>query len=95
LGNAVLGPLKPYSGAAFYAKVTRLVKPANAIFVEFHHVFYEPRAWFDEDENLMPTELRRIIPFEVKQFHVKLARATKDAAEKKPDDATPTEKKGE
>ena len=84
LGNIVLGPPQPYSGAAFYAKVTRLIKPENAIFVEFHQVFYEPQAWFGEDENLMPSELRKIIPFEVKQFRGKLARATQDQAEKKP-----------
>jgi hypothetical protein len=83
LGNVVFGPWQPYSGAAFYAKVTRLTKLADAIFVEFHEVFYEPRAWFGEDENLMPSKLRQIIPFEVKQFRIKLLRATLDAAEKK------------
>ena len=46
-----MGKPEPYSGgAAFYAKVTRLIKPENAIFVEFHQVFYEPRAWFGKDD---------------------------------------------
>ena len=84
LGNPVLGPPQPYSGAGFYAKVTRLIKPANAIFVEFHEVFYEPQAWFGVNVNLMPSELRKIIPFEVKQFRIKLALATQNQAEKKP-----------
>ncbi|MGA2255682.1 MAG: hypothetical protein ABSG53_13635 [Thermoguttaceae bacterium] len=79
LGNEVLGLPQSYSGGGFYAKVTRLIKPANAIFVEFHQLFYEPRAWFGEDENLTRAELGKIIPFEVKQFRGKLARATKDA----------------
>jgi hypothetical protein len=83
-GNVVLGPPQPYSGAGFYAKVTRLIKPANAIFVEFHEVFYEPHEWFGEDENLMPAQLRQIIPFEVKQFRAKLLRATEDEAKKQP-----------
>ena len=91
----MLGPLQPYSGAAFYAKVTRLIKPKNAIFVEFHQVFYEPQAWFGEDENLMPSELRKIIPFEVKQFRGKLARATLEEAEKKSGEEAPAEKKSE
>ena len=82
-GEAQLGPSQPYSGAAFYAKVTRLIKPENAIFVEFHQVFYEPRVWFGEDENLMPSELKKIIPFKVKEFRIKLARATLEEAEKK------------
>ena len=92
LGDPVLGPPQPYSGAASYAKVTRLIKPANAIFVEFHHVFYEPQAWFGEDVNLMPTELRKIILFEVKEFRGKLARATRDQAEKKSGEEKPAEK---
>ena len=98
-GEAQLGPSQPYSGAAFYAKVTRLIKPENAIFVEFHHVFYEPRIWFGEDENLMPTQLRRIIPFKVKEFRIKLARATEEEAEKKlqaekkPSEEKPSEEK--
>ena len=89
-GVVQLGPPHPYSGAAFYAKVTRLITPKDAIFVEFHQVFYEPRAWFDEDDNLMPFELRKIIPFEVKQFRIKLAIATQDQTEQKPEG----EKKG-
>ena len=90
--TSILGPPHPYSGAAFYAKVTRLIKPENAIFVEFHQVFYEPRAWFGEDVNLMPSELRKIIPFEVKEFRIKLLVATKDQAEKKSGEEKPTEK---
>jgi hypothetical protein len=89
LGNPVLGKPQPYSGAGFYAKVTRLIKPKDAIFVEFHEVFYEPRAWFGEDDNLMPSELRKIIPFEVKQFRIKLLLATKEQAEKKPAEEAP------
>ncbi len=45
-GNPVVGPPQPYSGAAFYAKVTRLSEPTNAIFVEYHSAFYEPADWF-------------------------------------------------
>ena len=84
LGNPVLGPLQPYSGGGFYAKVTRLIKPANAIFVEFHHVFYEPRGWFGEDDNLMRSKLGNIIPFMVKDFRGKLALATEKQADEKP-----------
>jgi hypothetical protein len=83
VGNVLLGPPQPYSGAGFYAKVTRLIEPKDAIFVEFHQVFYEPQAWFGEDDNLTPTELRKIIPFEVKEFRGKLARASLEQAEKK------------
>ena len=73
------------------AEAPEVAKPANAIFVEFHQVFYEPRAWFGEDENLTPAELRKILPFEVKEFRGKLARATLEA-EKKPGEDQPAEK---
>ena len=93
LGDLKLGPAQPYSGAGFYAKVTRLIAPANAIFIEFHEVFYEPQAWFSDNGNLMPAELRKIIPFKVKEFRQKLARATEEhQAEKTSADAKPAEK---
>ncbi len=79
--NIMYGKPQPYSGAAFYAKVTRLITPKDAIFLEFHQVFYEPQAWFG-NANRMPSELRKIIPFEVNQFRGKLGRATLDQAEK-------------
>ena len=78
LGNPVLRPPQPYSGAGFYAKVTRLIEPANAIFVEFHEVFYEPQAWFAPDDNLMPANLKKIIPYQVKEFRRSSCKATED-----------------
>jgi hypothetical protein len=83
-GNIVMGKPEPYSGgAAFYAKVTRLIKPENAIFVEFHQVFYEPWAWFGKDDvNLMPSQLQTAIPFKVREFRGKLSIATEKAAAK-------------
>ena len=83
----VLGKPQPYSGAAFYAKVMRSAAPKEAIFVEFDEVFYEPQDWFGPaDVNLMPAELKKIIPFEIKTFRGKLARATLDAKAKKADE---------
>ena len=80
-GNPVVGAPQPYSGAAFYAKVTRLTVPTNAIFVEYHSAFYEPVDWFGAgNDNRLPGELKKIIPYQVKQFRIKLAKATEDAA---------------
>jgi len=92
MGNPVLGPPEAYpranakgvSGAGFYAKVTRLAEPANAIFVEYHSAFYEPVGWFGAaNVQLLPAELHKIIPYQVKQFRIKLAAATQKAAEDK------------
>jgi hypothetical protein len=92
-GNPVVGPPQPYSGAGFYAKVTRLTEPTNAIFVEYHSAFYEPEGWFGADNaNLLPAELRKIIPYQVKQFRMKLRAATENAAK---ENATAEKKSGD
>jgi hypothetical protein len=79
-----MGPAQPYSGAGFYAKVTRLINPKDAIFVEFHQVFYEPEAWFGEDDRLMTAKLGQAIPFKVRAFRGKLGKATEDAKKNPP-----------
>jgi hypothetical protein len=92
-GDPVVGPPQPYSGAGFYAKVTRLAEPTNAVFVEYHSAFYEPEGWFGADNvNLLPSELRKIIPYQVKQFRIKLATATENAAK---ENATAETKSGD
>jgi hypothetical protein len=88
-GNPVVGEPQPYpradskgvSGAGFYAKVTRLSAPANAIFVEYHSAFYEPQSWFGVGNgSRLPAELGKIVPYQVKQFRMKLRKASDDAA---------------
>lgn len=46
-GEVKLGDPKPYSGAGFYLKITRLSEPAGAMFFEQHVVLAEPTGWFD------------------------------------------------
>ncbi len=91
-GNPVIGPPQTYpradskdrSGAGFYAKVTRLALPANAIFVEYHSAFYEPEQWFGEgNEKLLHAELRKIVPYQVEQFRKKVRKASEAAAKGK------------
>jgi hypothetical protein len=91
-GNPVIGAPQPYplagakdcSGAGFYAKVTRLAKPDNAIFIEFHSTLYEPEGWFGSgNAGRLPTQLKTVIPFEVEQFRKRLRKATDDAAAEK------------
>lgn len=56
-GGAVkAGEPRPWSGAGFYLKVTRLHEPAGALFVEQHIVFAEPVGWF-EGANLLRSKL--------------------------------------
>jgi hypothetical protein len=52
--------------------------------VEFHQVFYEPEAWFGEDDRLMTAKLGQAIPFKVRAFRGKLGKATEDAKKNPP-----------
>lgn len=55
-GQTRYGPAQPYSGAAFYVKLTKLADPAGAVFVEQHVIFLEPKGWFD-GANLLRSKL--------------------------------------
>jgi hypothetical protein len=81
--NLVFGKPKPYSGAGFYVKATRLAKPAGTIYVEYHSAFHEPQGWFN-GENTLRAKLPLIVQTEVKQFRGKFARASIDEVAEKP-----------
>lgn len=55
-GMVKVGPPSPWSGAAFYLKITRLHEPSGALFVELHILFVEPVGWFD-GANLLRSKL--------------------------------------
>ncbi|MGA2616397.1 MAG: hypothetical protein ABSF26_02230 [Thermoguttaceae bacterium] len=71
------GKPQPYAGAGFYVKVTRLAKPAEAIFVEYHSAFHEPQGWFDGG-NTLRAKLPLIAQHEAKEFRGRLAKASQD-----------------
>jgi hypothetical protein len=71
----IYGKPQPYTGAGFYVKVTKLKKPADVIFIEYHSAFQEPKGWFD-GENTLRSKLPTIIQHEVKQFRGKLGKAS-------------------
>jgi hypothetical protein len=54
------GPPQPYGGAGLYLKVTRLVEPAGALFIEQHLVFAEPAGWFG-GANLLRSKLPLLV----------------------------------
>ncbi len=73
LGNIEFGPSQPYSGAGFYVKVTRLTKPEDTLFVEYHCVYNEPHGWFD-GQNTLSAQLPKMVQYKVKEFRTKLAK---------------------
>jgi hypothetical protein len=66
-GGVKVGPPHPWSGAAFYLKVTRLAQPAGALFLEQHIVFAEPTGWF-EGANLLRSKLPPVVQNNVRNM---------------------------
>ena len=66
-GNQVLGAKHPYQGMGSYAKITKLIDPPGALFVECHAVFDEPQGWFD-GVNLLRSKLPILVQENVRKF---------------------------
>lgn len=64
-GQTKLGKENPWSGAAFYLKITPLAEPAGALFCEQHVVLAEPHGWFD-GANLLRSKLPLVIQANVR-----------------------------
>jgi hypothetical protein len=69
------GKPHPFLHAGGYAKITRLVEPANAAFVEFHLVYEEDYGWFD-GINLVKQKVPVMVQEKVRTFRRKLAIAS-------------------
>jgi hypothetical protein len=65
------GKPHPYAGGGAYAKVTKLLAPADAIFVECHLVYEEPYGWFQGGE-MLNSKLPTIVKSRVRVFRSKL-----------------------
>lgn len=68
------GPPQPYESAGLYAKVTRLAEPAGALWIEYHHAFCEPEAWFSGTA-LLRSKLPMVIQDGVRKLRRRLAEA--------------------
>jgi hypothetical protein len=66
-GQRQVGAQRPYAGLGSYVKLTRLVQPAGAIFVEYHVAFAEPEAWF-HGANLLRSKLPIVAQDMVRTF---------------------------
>lgn len=76
------GPPQPYRGAAYYLKITRLKNPTEAVFVEAHIGFTEPRKWFN-GENVLRSRLPAATMSMVRHFRRELIRASRKPDEDK------------
>lgn len=75
------GPAHPFLHAGGYAKITRLKKPADAVFVECHLAYEEDYGWFD-GVNLVKRKVSLMIREKVRTFRRKLAVASEEKAKK-------------
>ena len=75
-GKISEGSSQPYSGAASYAKATKLHEPEGALFVEQHLVFDEPAGWFD-GQNYLRSKLPIAVQNSVRKFRAKLSAPAK------------------
>lgn len=66
-GKVQLGTPHPYTCSGGYLKVTRLIEPRGALFVEYHQVFTEPKKWFG-GANLLRSKLPILVQSEVRAF---------------------------
>jgi hypothetical protein len=71
-GHVVNGAARPYAGAAWYWKATKLKQPAGAILIEYHVVFDEPEGWFN-GANLLRSKLPLLVQDGVRKFRRRFA----------------------
>jgi hypothetical protein len=72
--KAPRGP-QPIEVGAFYLKITRLVEPKDGLFVEFHQVSTEPKAWFN-GAPIVRGKLPLWVDKRVKEFRVMSQKTT-------------------
>jgi hypothetical protein len=76
-GKAVLGPPHPYAGSGSYLKITRLDKEVSsrddALLVEGHLIFVEPKEWFG-GTNRLRSKLPTLIQDQVRSFRKELGK---------------------
>jgi len=72
-GVETVGKPQPYAGYGSYVKVTKLHEPAGALFIEYHLVFDEPKAWFG-GANLLRSKLPLLVQDNIRKFRRELAK---------------------
>jgi hypothetical protein len=67
----IYGEKYPYDSAGSYVKITKMIEPAGALFVEYHTAFEEPEGWFN-GANLLRSKLPVLIQDNVRKFRREL-----------------------
>jgi len=72
ISNGEAGPDKPFAGGLCYAKVSRLKEPSQALLVEMHSIFSEPRDWF-RGEPILRSKFSLIAQDQIRRLRRELA----------------------
>lgn len=72
ISNGETGPEQPFAGGLCYAKVSRLKEPSQALLVEMHSVFSEPRDWF-RGEPILRSKFSLIAQDQIRRLRRELA----------------------
>jgi hypothetical protein len=73
-GEVRLGDPHPYRGSGEYLKITRMARPAGALFVELHTVYDEPQGWFG-GANLLTSKIPAVVQNQVRAVRRELLKA--------------------
>jgi hypothetical protein len=76
--DGAAGSSAPYEGMGFYAKITRLKRPPEALWVEYHAAFAEPVQWF-RGTNQLGAKLPAVVQNQVREARRKMMAAGKSA----------------
>jgi hypothetical protein len=71
LGETSKGAAQPYNGAGSYLKATKLSRPHDAILVEYHMIYSEPRDWFN-GANLLQSKLPILLQSRIRELRREL-----------------------
>ena len=71
-GRVNSGSARPYTGAAWYCKATKLKQPLGAVLIEYHIVFDEPEGWFN-GANLLRSKLPLLVQDGIRKFRRRFA----------------------
>jgi hypothetical protein len=78
-GMAKYGPWEPYAGVAAYVKATRLEFRPDALLVEIHGVYAEPKGWF-KGRSYLKTKIPSAADQRVRELRREIAKRRQKAA---------------
>src|SRR5262249_49490400 len=78
----MLGEATPYDGSACYIKITKLdpklAKADDALFVESHLLFIEPKDWFPDGRDRLSPRIASVVQSQARSFRADVKKLRPD-----------------